>query len=219
MASAMPKLECFFDCASPWAYIGVSNLLKLTTRIGVEVIWRPVVVGFVFAQVNQEIYLNRRLLSPQLKGAHEQKELQDWAAHAGVVVIAPPKCGHPVNTVKCMRGCIALRDSGKLVPFAVAAFEALWRDGRNLGEDAVLADICRQVGVEPEAFFAAIGQDEPKEELKRNAAELAGRGGFGVPTFFVDDALMFFGNNRMRLVEHQLRSRLRLAAAAGGSVT
>ena len=36
----------------------------------------------------------------------------------------------------------------------------------------------------------------------------------GVPTFYVDDELMFFGNNRMRLVEHQLRTRLRLTGPA-----
>ena len=75
----MVKIECFFDCASPWAYLGFTNLLALTTRLGIEVTWRPVVVGFVFAEVNQEIYLNRRLLSPQLKGAYENRELRAWA--------------------------------------------------------------------------------------------------------------------------------------------
>jgi 2-hydroxychromene-2-carboxylate isomerase len=210
----MVRIECFFDCASPWAYLGVTNLLRITSRLGVEVSWRPVVVGFVFAQVNQELYLDRRLRAPPLKGAYEGRELQAWADHAGVIVNSPPKCGHPVKTVKCMRGCIALEASGKLVPFAIAAYEALWRDGRNLGHDDVLTDICRQVGVNPEAFFAMIDDDGPKAQLKANVDELVTRGGFGVPTFYVDDELMFFGNNRMRLVEHQLRQLLRLGNEA-----
>jgi len=213
----MVKVECFYDCASPWAYIGFSNLLTLATRLGIDVDWRPVVIGFVFAEVNQEVYANRRHLTPPLKAAYEQKELRAWAAHAGVTVLAPPKCGHPIKSVKCMRGCVALRASGKLVPFTIAAYEALWRDGRNLGEDAVLADICRQIGVNPDDFFAAIEMEEPKMELKRNSKELARRGGFGVPTCYVDDELMFFGNNRLRLVEYQLRRRLRLSAAAPAS--
>ena len=210
----MVKVECFFDCASPWAYLGVMNLLKLTARLGIEVSWRPVVVGFVFAQVNQELYLDRRLRAPPLKGAYEGRELQSWARHAGVIVNSPPKCGHPVKTVKCMRGCIALEASGKLVPFAIAAYEALWREGRNLGHDDVLADICRQVGIDPESFFAMIAEEEPKAKLKANVEELIRRGGFGVPTFYVDEKLMFFGNNRMRLVEHQLRKRLRIGSDA-----
>ncbi len=210
----MVRIECFFDCASPWAYLGVTNLLGITSRLGIAVSWRPVVVGFVFAQVNQELYLDRRLRAPPLKGAYEGRELQAWAEHAGVIVNSPPKCGHPVKTVKCMRGCIALEPSGKLVPFAIAAYEALWRDGRNLGHDDVLTDICRQVGVNPDEFFAMIEADESKAQLKANVDELVARGGFGVPTFYVDDELMFFGNNRMRLVEHELRERLRLGGEA-----
>jgi 2-hydroxychromene-2-carboxylate isomerase len=208
----MVKIECFFDCASPWSYLGFSNLLKLSSRLGVAVNWRPVVSGFVFAEVNPEVYLSRRVRSPALRGAYEQKELQAWADHAGVIVRTPPRCGHPVNSVKCMRGCVVLRASGKLAAFAFAAYEALWRDGRNLGDDAVLADICRQIGVDPGAFFAGIAGDEPKRELKRNSDDLVRLGGFGVPSFCIDDELLFFGNNRLRLVEHQLRSRLRLSA-------
>jgi 2-hydroxychromene-2-carboxylate isomerase len=208
----MVGIECFFDCASPWSYLGFSNLLKLSARLGVTVDWRPVVSGFVFAEVNPEIYLSRRVRSPPLRAAYEQKELQAWADHAGVIVRTPPRCGHPVNSVKCMRGCIALRASGKLVPFAFAAYEALWRDGRNLGDDAVLADICRQIGVDRSAFFAGIAGGEPKRELKRNSDDLVRLGGFGVPTFCIDGELVFFGNNRLRLVEHQLRSRLCLPA-------
>lgn len=209
----MVKLECFFDCASPWSYIGVSNLLTLTARLGIEIIWRPVVVGFVFAEVNQGLYMERRLSAPPLKLAYENRELRAWAEHAGLILNSPPKCGHPVNTVKCMRGCIALRAEGKHVPFAIAAYEALWRDGRNLGHADVLADICRQVGVDPDAFFAAIDSDEARQELKRNSDELVARGGFGVPTFFVDGEAMLFGNNRMPLVEHQIRQRMQLKAS------
>jgi 2-hydroxychromene-2-carboxylate isomerase len=207
------QIECFFDCASPWSYIGVSNLLTHTARLGIEVSWRPVVVGFVFAEVNQDVYLERRLSAPPLKLAYENRELRAWAEHAGLILNSPPKCGHPVNTVKCMRGCIALRGRGRLMSFAIAAYEALWRDGRNLGHEAVLADICRQVGVEPDDFFAAIESDEAKQELKRNGDELVSRGGFGVPTFFIDSELMLFGNNRMPIVEHQLRQRMQLKAS------
>jgi 2-hydroxychromene-2-carboxylate isomerase len=209
----MVRLECFFDCASPWSYIGVSNLLTLTARLGIDVIWRPVVVGFVFAEVNQCVYIERRLIAPPLKLAYENRELRAWAEHAGLILNSPPKCGHPVNTVKCMRGCIALRPQGKLVPFAITAYEALWRDGRNLGHQDVLADVCRQVGVDPDAFFAAIDSDEAKQELKRNGDELVARGGFGVPTFFVDGDVMLFGNNRLPLVEHELRRRMQLRAS------
>ena len=208
----MSKIDCFFDCSSPWSYLGFINLVTLSTRLGVEVNWRPVVSGFIFAEVNPDIYMTRRLISPPLKIAHERKETQKWAAAAGVIVRAPPKCGHPVKSVKCMRGCVALQKSGKMIAFATAAYEALWRDGRNIGHDDVLADICRQIGVSPKSFFEAIDRQDVRDELVRNGADLVKLGGFGVPTFYVNDEILLFGNNRLPLVEHYLRAGLRLPA-------
>lgn len=213
----MIRIECFFDCSSPWAYIGFSNLLALSGRLGIEVAWRPVVVGFVFAAANPDIYASRRLLAPPLRSANESREMQAWAEDAGLVVRVPPACGHPVNSIRCMRACIALQPLGKQAAFATAAFEALWRDGRNIGLDEVLADLARQVGVDPAMLFARIADDEPRHILKANTDELIRRGGFGVPTFFIDDEIMLFGNNRMRLVEHHLRTRLRLAPTDAGA--
>jgi len=209
----MVKIECFFDCSSPWAYLGFSNLVTLSTRLGIDVEWRPVIAGFIFAEVNPDIYATRRLMTPPLRGANESKEMQSWADHAGLELNVPPACGHPVKTVKCMRACIVMEPRGKLVAFATAAFEALWRDGRNLGHDEVLRDVCLQIGVDPDEVLSAIEEDGPKRVLKANNAALAQRGGFGVPTFYVDEEQMFFGNNRLELVEHQLRKRLRLAPA------
>ena len=43
-----------------------------------------------------------------------------------------------------------------------------------------------------------------KEALKLNTEELAKRGGFGSPTMFVKDKNMFFGNDRLNLIEELL---------------
>jgi len=211
-------VECFFDCSSPWSYMGFSNLLTLAARLGLDVIWRPVVAGFIFEQVNRDVYTQRRLSSPPLKSAYELKEMQDWADAAGLVIRVPPQCGHPINAVSCMRACIALEPTGKLIPFAFAAYEALWRDGRNIGEREVLADICRSIGVVPDHLFAAIADDTIKQALKRNNDELVRREGFGVPTFYVEGE-MFFGNNRMLLVEDALRAQMRNMEHAVASPT
>ena len=212
----MVSLECFFDCASPWGYMGFLNLQKLASRLGVEVEWKPVVVGFVFSQSNPGVYLNRRIMTAPLKGLNELRDLDRWADYTGIELNNPPRCGHPVNSVRCMRACIALRPQGKLVAFAAAAGEALWRDGRNLREDAVLADIARSIGVDPAWLFTAIESPEVKERLKANVDELSSRGGFGVPTIFVDRRHMYWGNNRLPLVEDRLRRAIRAPVAAAG---
>ncbi len=48
-----------------------------------------------------------------------------------------------------------------------------------------------------------INQPQYKEQLRAATQELIDRGGFGSPTFFVDGNL-FFGNDRLALVEFEL---------------
>ena len=37
-----------------------------------------------------------------------------------------------------------------------------------------------------------------------NTQELMDRGGFGSPTFFIDETDMYFGNDRIQLIEEKL---------------
>jgi 2-hydroxychromene-2-carboxylate isomerase len=67
----------------------------------------------------------------------------------------------------------------------------------------VLRDIVRESGLDEAEYFRKIALPEYKEKLKANTDEVIERGGFGSPTMFVNDA-MFFGNDRLALVEHAL---------------
>ena len=53
-------------------------------------------------------------------------------------------------------------------------------------------------------FFEYIGAQEVKEKLISNTQELMDRGGFGSPTFFIDETDMYFGNDRIQLIEEKL---------------
>jgi 2-hydroxychromene-2-carboxylate isomerase len=98
------------------------------------------------------------------------------------------------------------------VPFARAVFEAYWGDDQDISKDEVLAEVCKRVGVDPEKFFAGIGQQAIKDQLKANTDEVMARGGFGSPTIFIDKSDMFFGNDRLPLVREALRRRKASAA-------
>jgi 2-hydroxychromene-2-carboxylate isomerase len=111
----------------------------------------------------------------------------------------------PVNSVKAMRGCLWLAPQGKLVAFATAVFEAYWGRDEDISQDAVLAGICQQCGIDVEAFKAGITEPAVKEQLKANTDELIRRGGFGSPTIFVNGSDMYFGNDRLSLVVEALR--------------
>ena len=198
-------IEFFFDCSSPWTWLAFRNIQPIAREIGVEVQWKPVLVGGIFNAVNPSVYEFRERGVPA-KQAYLRKDLADWARLAGISIRFPPTV-FPVNSVKAMRGCLLLEPDGLLVPFAEAVFHAYWSDDRDISQDAVLAEICAGVGVEPERFFAGIARADIKDRLRANTEEVIARGGFGSPTMFVGGDDMYFGNDRLGLVREAVLRR------------
>jgi 2-hydroxychromene-2-carboxylate isomerase len=195
-------IEFFFDCSSPWTYLGFHNIQPLAAELKVPIRWRPILVGGVFNAVNPSVYASREKPVPA-KRDYMLKDLQDWARLAGLKIVMPPTV-FPVNSVKAMRGCLWLEPQGQLVPFATAVFEAYWGRDEDISQDAVLADICQRCGIDLAAFQAGIADPVVKEQLKTNTDELIRRGGFGSPTIFIGDD-MYFGNDRLPLLAEALR--------------
>ncbi len=55
---------------------------------------------------------------------------------------------------------------GELPPFARAVFEIYWGEDKDISQDAVLAEVCQRVGVDPQKFLAGIGEQAIKDQLK-----------------------------------------------------
>jgi 2-hydroxychromene-2-carboxylate isomerase len=199
-------IEFFFDCSSPWTYLAFHNIQPLADELKEPIKWRPVLVGGIFNSVNPSVYAMREQ-PVQSKMNYMVKDLQDWAQRANLKICMPPKV-FPVNSVKAMRGCLWLEPQGKLLPFATAVFEAYWSNEEDISQDAVLLNICKNLGVDGDAFVAGIASAEIKEQLKSNTEEAIKRGAFGSPTIYLGDD-MYFGNDRLPLLKEAiLRARL-----------
>jgi 2-hydroxychromene-2-carboxylate isomerase len=194
------KLEFFYDCSSPWTYLAFSKIEEVAQRHNSELVWRPILVGGVFNAVNPSVYETReRPVKP--KARYYAKDLQDWA-HLYGLKIGQPKV-FPVNSVKAMRGAFVAHEHGKISPYSLCVFEQYWGEDRDISKDEVLRDIVGKIGLDEKEYFTKIASPDYKDKLKRNTDELIERGGFGSPTMFVDGE-MFFGNDRLALVEHAL---------------
>jgi len=198
----VPRLECFFDCSSPWTYLGFHNIQPLAAELGVSIEWRPILVGGLFNTINPSVYETRQNPVPA-KQRYQAKDMQDWAREAGIRITWPTTV-FPVNSVKAMRGCIAADRVGKLVPYATAVFEAYWGDDQDISQDDVLTGVARTAGLDPADMAAAMAEPDIKDALRANTEECAARGGFGSPTFYVDRDDMYFGNDRLPLIRAAL---------------
>lgn len=205
-------IEFFFDCSSPWTYLAFHNIQPLAEEFGETVAWRPILVGGIFNAINPSVYASRDRPVPE-KARYMAKDLADWARVAGLAITWPPRV-FPVNSVKAMRGCVFLDQTGgskAMVPFARAVFEAYWGEDKDISQDAVLADICKRVGVDAGALLKGITEQSVKDRLKANTDEVMRRGGFGSPTIFVNGTDMYFGNDRLPLIREALRRRAEAA--------
>ena len=194
-------IDFYFDVSSPWTYLAFRNIQPMARELNVSINWRPVLVGGIFNTVNQRMYASRED-SNSPRNRYVLKDLQDCARQTGVQIVFPPKV-FPVNSVKAMRGCIWLSQTDAfkdhLLAFIEATFAAYFTRQEDISQDAVLANICGQVGIDANAFAAGILQPDIKDALKTNTDEAIARGAFGVPSFFVGSD-MYFGNDRLDLL-------------------
>ncbi len=197
----MKTLEFFFDCSSPWTYLAFTRIHDIVARTRAEIVWRPILVGGVFNAVNQDVYERRANPDPR-KASYSGKDLQDWARLAGIAIGKPPV--FPVRAVAAMRCVLAADEQGRLVEMSRALFEAYWRDLKDIGQEDVLREACRTAGLDPGAILARADAPDIKEKLRANTEEVIARGGFGSPTMFVNRDDMYFGNDRLPLVEAAL---------------
>lgn len=208
--TATAELEFFYDCSSPWTYFAFTRIIPMMEQLALSIRWRPILVGGVFNAVNQEVYAAREAMfnnSNSRRLNYYIKDLQDWARLCGVRAQMPP--GHPISSVKAMRGAFYADEQGLLVPYSQAIFEAYWAsETPDITSDEVLAGVCDDVGLDAKGFFSAIANQHYKDLLRQNTDELIARGGYGSPTMFINGDDMYFGNDRLELVECRLRQIL-----------
>ena len=183
-----------------------TRLQPLAAQYQLPIQWRPILVGGVFNAINPDIYQLREgaLGNPEYR-ARMMKDMDDWAALCGIKISWPEF--HPGSSVKVMRGCFVAEEAGKLLPYAERAFATYWGELRNFSEEDVLRDIVRAVGLDEAEFFDKITRPEYKQKLRDNTDELVRRGGYGSPTMFVDGGDMYFGNDRLPVLEAALQRK------------
>ena len=197
-------IEFYFDCSSPWTYLAFTEIESLSQRHKLEIDWKPILVGGIFNTVNQDVYEFRKKPN-RLKLNYSNEDLSLWSKVRGISISFPEV--FPVNSVKAMRGCLFANKESKLVDYANNVFRAYWSEGKDISQEDLLLDIAKNLNLDSQEFKKFITSQEAKDLLIKNTDELIGRGGFGSPTFFYKEK-MFFGNDRLHLLEEAITKNL-----------
>jgi len=194
----MARVEYFYDYVSPYAYLADTQIGDIAKRTGAEIVYRPFFLGGVMQAAK-----NSPPISVPNKGKYMLDDLERWSRRYGAPINPNPH--FPVNTLHAMRAAVAALADPRFPDFHRAMFSAVWREGKNLGDEAVLREQIDNAGLDGAALLARAKEQESKDTLRRNSEEAVERGSFGAPTFFVGDE-MFWGNDRLDFVEEALKN-------------
>jgi 2-hydroxychromene-2-carboxylate isomerase len=194
------RIEFFWDAASPYTYLASTQIEALAVRAGAGLEWRPFLLGKVFEATG-----NKAPATNPFKGKHLFTDVNRWATHYGVPMTMPKV--FPVNSVLGLRAGIAAGAHGKSAEFAKALMRAYWGEGQDIGQAAVVAAVAASLGLDAAALLAAAQEQPVKDQLRANTEEAVKRGAFGAPSFFVGEQ-MFWGNDRLVLLEQFLAGKL-----------
>src|SRR5262249_48376537 len=153
----------------------------LAARHGVRVDWEPALLGGVMKATG-----NQPPAMLPARAAYMGDDLVRWAEEYGVPFRFTPF--FPLQTIAALRAAIAVRarDLSHFAEWNRRAFRAAWVDGLDLGSKDVLAQIGREIGVDPALVVGANDDAAVKERLKAQTERVVSLGAFGFPWIVVE---------------------------------
>jgi 2-hydroxychromene-2-carboxylate isomerase len=108
--------------------------------------------------------------------------------------------------VRALRGALFALKQGPdaFWRYSLLVFQTYWANGGDISDKAVVAAIGRQAGLDVQQFNAWVETADAKSQIRVNTADCIARGGFGSPTFVVNREHMYFGNDRLALLERRI---------------
>lgn len=192
--SAAVRVVWVYDVISPFAYLSLPRLQEFPADVEFET--RPVLLAGLLGHFGQrgpaEIPSKRRFTY----------RFALWRARRlNLPMRLPP--AHPFNPLAALRLAIA---AGSDLRAAQVLLAAVFRDGRDVGDPRVIAELAAELGVQdPQRRLA---DPELKAALRHNTEWAAARGIFGVPALVIG-AEFFWGHDAIDMALDYLKDPVR----------
>jgi len=203
-AAAGKTLDVYFDVASPFTYLGLTQLPALAAS-GVRPRLLPILLGALFRDIQQANVPWFAMPAP--KQRYVALEMQRWASW----------WGEPFDLRANFRSersppsgcaCSAAAEGWQTgVRIATALARSMWAEQGDLEDDATLRAILDAADLPegtPARWLAQTQDPAIKAQLAANTTAAREAGVFGVPTFIVDGKHLFWGQDRLELVAKAL---------------
>ncbi len=186
-----PSLTFWYEFASTYSWLAAERIEALAAPAGVEVTWRPFLLGPIFAA--QGWTTSPFNLFPA-KGRNMWRDMERQCVSLGLPPIVRPD-PFPQNSLLAARVATALTPLVR-PPFSRAVYRAQFTQGRSIADREVLAAILHDIGAPPNAVSVA-DADETKRALRQATDQARSLGIYGAPSFATGSGELFWGNDRL----------------------
>lgn len=199
--SAKRTAVFFFSPGSRYSYLAASQVPRIEADTDCQFDWRPVRGTEIRAFRGRDPFKGEPV-SGQYDWAYRERDAQMWAEYYGIPFREPPNHELDVDLLATAAAAGKLMGAAASYGWALcaAAYSSLaWPVDRE-----VCLRLAHKVGLPRGEVDRLLDDPEPQQLLSRTAREAHERGAFGVPTFFFSGR-MYWGNDRLVLLEHALR--------------
>jgi len=189
------SIEFWFDFASTYSYPAAMRLEGAAAARGVEVDWRPFLLGPIFAAQG---WTDSPFNIYPAKGRYMWRDLERLCEKYGLALCRPSR--FPRSSVLAARVATAGAGEAWLPAFVRAVYQANFVLDRDIGDRGVLAEVLDALGVAPAAMLARAESPLAKGGLRAQVEEAMRVGIFGAPSFVVrgaPEAELFWGDDRL----------------------
>lgn len=183
----MIRLDIFSDPVCPWCYIGKANLdraLEAHADHPFRIEWHPFQLNpdMPAEGVDKHDYLAAKFGEDRLVQMHLRLKEASRAAGAEIDPDTPRRMP---NTLDAHRLIHWAGLEGRQTAVVSAVMRAYWREGRDIGNAGVLADIAAAAGMDRAVTARLLASDADADDIRARDADARAKGVSAVPTFLI----------------------------------
>ncbi|MDA9091658.1 2-hydroxychromene-2-carboxylate isomerase [Pelagibacteraceae bacterium] len=183
------SIDFYFDFVSPYTFISFQRIKALKFKKDFKFRFKPILLG--------GLHNLHKITAPAFIPAKARFMIRDCKMLGDKYKISFKFNSYfPIKTVNLMRGVLIAEEDGVAKQYIDKIFDALWVDGLNLNDQAIIDKVLKNLDINPRTFALRLSNQNLKDELKKRTQDAFEKGIFGAPTFYVNNKV-FWGQDRL----------------------
>jgi 2-hydroxychromene-2-carboxylate isomerase len=199
----IPRLEFWFEFASTYSYPAAERVESVARSRGVEVDWRPFLLGPIFAAQG---WTDSPFNLYPVKGRYMWRDWERICAAQGLACTRPSV--FPRNGLLAARVACRFDAEPWQADFVRGVYSANFADDSDIADARVVAGVLESLALPAEEILREAQSEESKAKLRRQTERAIALEIFGAPTFVAIGEL-FWGNDRLDAALDRLASASR----------